>query len=72
MVRIKKKVLEKLANDEMIFKLIAGTGKSYSTIYRWVRENHENLTNAAALKVIREELNLTDDQILEETKKALS
>lgn len=36
-------------------------------IYRWINDNDDNLTKASVLKVIREELGLTDDQILEET-----
>ncbi len=36
------------------------------TVYGYIQKNHENLTKAAALKVIREETGLTDEQILEE------
>lgn len=41
--------------------------KSEYTINRYIAENEENgmLTTAAALKVIREETGLTDEQILE-------
>lgn len=37
-----------------------------SAVYRYLQENSDNLTKAAALKVIREETGLTDTQILEE------
>ena len=41
---------------------------SEPTLYRLITENNSNddLTKAAALKVIREELGLTDSEILEE------
>ena len=38
---------------------------SLDTIYRWLANNDDNLTKAAALKVIREETGLTDEEILE-------
>lgn len=36
------------------------------TLYRYLTKNDDNLTKAAALQVIREELNLSDTEILEE------
>lgn len=36
-------------------------------IYKYIREESDELTKAAAIKVIREETGLTDEQILEET-----
>lgn len=39
------------------------------TAYFYIRTNSDELTKASALKVIREETGLTDDQILEETEK---
>lgn len=39
---------------------------SPATLYRWLNKNDDNLTKAAALKIIREETGLTDEQILEE------
>lgn len=39
---------------------------SEPTLYRLLTENDDDLTKAAALKVIREDLNLTDSEILEE------
>lgn len=37
-----------------------------STIYRYINSNDDNLTKAAALKVIKEETGLTYEEILEE------
>lgn len=36
-----------------------------TTVNRWVRENDDNLTKAAALSIIREETGLSDSEILE-------
>lgn len=41
---------------------------SDSTIYKYVKDNSDNLTKAAALKVIREETGLPDAQLLTESK----
>ncbi|MBX3253940.1 MAG: hypothetical protein KF862_07330 [Chitinophagaceae bacterium] len=38
---------------------------SVSTINRYIADNSDNLTKAAALEVIKQELGLTEDQILE-------
>lgn len=70
-MRIKKEVVKKIAaNKGIIGRICAETGKAYPTILRWVDENDEGLTLASALKVIREELGLTDEQILEESTKS--
>lgn len=50
-------------------KIAEATKVTPSTVYRWILSNDENLTKASALKVIREELNLTDAQILEDDSK---
>lgn len=51
-------------------KLSEVLGVHEQTVYGYIQRNHENLTKAAALKVIREETGLSDDQILEETEPA--
>lgn len=47
-------------------KIAAEMKASLGTVNRWVADNDDNLTKAAALKVIREELELTDSELLEE------
>jgi hypothetical protein len=37
---------------------------SEPTVYRWIQENSDNLTKAAALQIIEKETGLTRDQIL--------
>lgn len=50
----------------IIPKLMSALDTSEATIYRYVDNNSDNLTKAAALKVIREETGLKDEQILTE------
>lgn len=42
------------------------TGVTASTVYRWISANSKELTLAASLKIIREELGLPDSQLLEQ------
>lgn len=51
-------------------KLAGALDVHHSTIYSYIQENSDNLTKAAALKIIREETGLTDDQLLELSKVA--
>lgn len=70
-MRIKTKVLEKIdGNKSIVSRLCLELNKAYPTIRKWINENDDNLTKAAALQIIREELNLTDDQILDRQKEA--
>lgn len=46
-------------------RLAEDLGVSEPTIFRWLADNDDNLTKAAALKVIREETGLTNEDILE-------
>lgn len=48
-------------------KLAEACNTTPATVYRWIDNNDDNLTKAAALKVIREETGLTDREILEES-----
>jgi hypothetical protein len=52
----------------IIKKLADAIDASESSIYKWISENHSNLTKAAAIKVIEIETGLTQDQILQEEK----
>lgn len=45
-------------------KIAEALGVSEPTIFRWLADNDDSLTKSAALKVIREETGLSDDQIL--------
>jgi len=67
-MKIKKNVLEKLAESPACKKLlIDALGVSQSSISRYIQENDDNLTKAASIKVIGEYFNLEADEILEES-----
>jgi hypothetical protein len=51
---------------EMIKKLSEALHTSEAAIYRYIKENDDELTKAAALMVIKQETGLLDDQILEQ------
>jgi len=50
----------------IVKKLAEAIGVSEPSIYRFINDNDDNLTKAAAIKVIELETGLTRDQILEE------
>lgn len=67
MVVIKATVLATLRNTKKAKNRLALVfNKSSYTIEKWIRDNDDNLTKAAALLIIREELGLTDEEILEQ------
>lgn len=69
-MKIKAKVLEKISESNQVRgRLQVELNKSSFTIHKWIKENDDNLTKAEVLRIIREELGLTDNQILEETSK---
>lgn len=45
--------------------LSVALGVTPKVIYEYIRRNDDNLTKAAALEIIKKELGLTEDQILE-------
>lgn len=53
----------------IVSKLSIALECSEASVRRYIRENSDDLTKAAALKIIREETGLDDSQILEETEK---
>ncbi len=68
-MKLTKTALDKLlSNLGLRLKIALALDCSEGTINRYLRQNHENLTKAAALEVIRTETGLTDDEILESNK----
>lgn len=64
---IKQSVLSDIKkNTQLKSKIALATNRSIYTVELWVKNNDESLTLASALRVIREELGIGDDQILEE------
>jgi hypothetical protein len=48
-------------------RLSEALGVGEQVIYKYIRTESDELTKASAIKIIREETGLTDEQILEET-----
>lgn len=65
-MRITQNIIDRIKKDVRTKNLLAlALNRSVMTVTRWIDTNDDNLTKAAALKVIREELGVTDDEILE-------
>jgi len=66
-MRLTKTALELINTPATRRKLMEALGDvAESTIYRYIAANDDNLTKAAAMKVIREATGLSDEEILEE------
>lgn len=66
-MRLTQKTLDIIRADTRIKNLLAlELGRSVYTVQRWIEGNSDDLTKAAALKIIREEIGLSDKDILEE------
>lgn len=71
-MKIRKIVLMAIrGNKDLRRRIKKALDISEPTLYRLMTENDDDLTKAAALKVIREDLNLTDAEILEEIKEGV-
>lgn len=66
-MKLTKKALQSIFQHSpgIKLKLALALNCSEGSINRYLRENDDNLTKAAALEVIRKETGLTDDEILE-------
>ncbi|HYD90251.1 MAG TPA: hypothetical protein VEA37_02050 [Flavobacterium sp.] len=65
-MKIRQSVLSRLDNNRGLGLIMMSLDCSHSAAREYVRNNHDNLTKAAMLKAIREEFDLTDEEILEE------
>lgn len=66
---IKQTVLEQIRKNKVLkAKLQIALDKAAPTIQRYLDDNDIMLTTTAALVVIKEELSLTEDEILETVK----
>lgn len=66
-MKIRKLVLLAIRGSKEIKDgIIEALGISQPTMSRYLENNDDNLTKSASLKVIREGLGLTDEEILEE------
>lgn len=67
-MRLSKLAILALKGTKQDFKekIAEATGVTANTVYAWIQTNSEQLTLAASLRVIKEELGLSDSQLLEE------
>lgn len=66
-MRIKKMVLAAIrGNTDLRKKIKDALDISEPTLYRIITENSDDLTKAAVLKLIRDEFQISDEEILEE------
>lgn len=67
-MKLTNKALQEIkASKRLKNRLALDLDISPSTLNRWIADNDDNLTKAAALQIIREETGLSDSEILEET-----
>lgn len=65
-MKIKKEVLQRLDNNRGCALIMLALDCSFSSARDYIKGNKDDLTKAAALRAIREEFDLTDDEILED------
>lgn len=65
-MRLTQKVLALIHDKRIRNRLAMALDKTDFTIIRYIKDNDDALTKAAALQVIREETGLPDEEILEE------
>lgn len=65
-MKLSQKVLEVLRTNEMIGALITATGKSYSTINRWIeKDNSKIIDSRICINVIKEKTGFSEEEIFE-------
>lgn len=65
-MKLTKQALEAISKNVRIKNLLAlALDCSVTTITRYIDANSDNLTKAAALKVVKDETGLSEDEILE-------
>ncbi|MGA6117481.1 hypothetical protein [Sphingobacterium anhuiense] len=65
-IKLKQSVIEVIKSDNVLKNRIAiALNKSYPTIQRYVNSNSMNLTMECTLMVLRQELKLTNEELLE-------
>lgn len=65
-MRLTKKALEAINNKRIRPHIMLALKCSEATLYRYLSNNDDNLTKAAALEVIERETGLTREEILED------
>jgi hypothetical protein len=65
---LQQHILKLIDHNPIRLKLAIAMGVTENTIRNYINANNENLTKAAALKVIREVTGLIDSEILTDAK----
>jgi predicted transcriptional regulator len=65
-MKLSKQALKLIIDPQIRMKIAIEIGVSDQTIRRYIKDNDDELTKAAALKVIRKETGLSNKEILEE------
>lgn len=65
-MRLRKNILQKISDPRIRIRLCMALRVTDQTIIRYLKDNKDDLTKAAAMVIIREETGLSDSQILEE------
>jgi transcriptional antiterminator len=65
-MKLSQKVLKTINNPVTRRRLMDALSCTEFTIARYIQKNSDNLTKAAAMKIIREVTGLPDNEILEE------
>lgn len=67
-MRLSELAIQRITDSKSLPKKLRATlGITRQTMAKYLKENNDFLTKASAIKIIREETGLTDDQILEES-----
>jgi transcriptional antiterminator len=64
-MRLTKKALSKIKSPQSRMRIALALGVSDRTIERYIKDNDDELTKAAALNIIKEITGLSENQILE-------
>jgi hypothetical protein len=65
-MKLTQKALSKIKDPKIRARLVLALGVTDQSIMNYIKSNSDELTKAAALKVIREETGMDDSQILVE------
>lgn len=63
---LKAKILKMINTPRIRIRLALALDCTDQTIIRYIKDNDDNLTKAAALQVLREELKLEDSKLLDD------
>lgn len=63
-MKLTQKALSKIKDPKVRARLVIALGVTDQSIMNYIKSNSDELTKAAALKVIREETGMDDSQIL--------